>query len=66
MTLWGYVRRGPAEKAWKKWLAWALGVKLSHAQGGEGVRSHLWGILNAIIQRDQRKGRGDQQPPSSG
>jgi len=52
MTLWGYVRRGWAEKAWKAWLAWALRCRLVPMRKvAETVRKYLWGILNAIIAR---------------
>ncbi len=52
MTLWDYVRRGPAEKAWKKWLAWALRCRLKPMRKvAKSIRSHLWGILNAIMHR---------------
>lgn len=50
MTLWGYLRRGWAEKAWKKWLGWASRSKLKPmvAVGGM-ISKHLRGILNAIV-----------------
>jgi transposase len=47
--LWGYVREGNAEKAWKR-LLW----RLSHSRIGElkklyrTIKEHLRGILNAI------------------
>lgn len=50
MTLWGYVRRKWAEKAWKKWLAWASRSKLKPViEVARLVRRHLDGILNAIV-----------------
>jgi len=52
MTLWGYVRRGWAEKAWKAWLAWALRCRLAPLRKvAETIRKYLWGILNAIVYR---------------
>jgi transposase len=52
MTLWGYIRRGWAEKAWKAWLAWALRCRLTPMRKvAETIRKYLWGILNAIIHR---------------
>jgi len=52
MTLWDYVRRGPAEKAWKTWLAWAFRCRLKPMRKvAKSIRSHLWGILNAIMHR---------------
>jgi transposase len=50
MRLWNYSRRGWAEKAWKKWLGWALRCRLSPMRkAAETVRKYLWGILNAIL-----------------
>jgi transposase len=52
MTLWGYVRRSWAEKAWRAWLAWALRCQLTPMRKvAETVRKYLWGILNAIMYR---------------
>jgi transposase len=49
MTLWRYVRRGWAEKAWKVWLQWALRCRLAPMRAvAKTVRKYLWGILNAI------------------
>jgi transposase len=47
--LWGYAKRGWAEKAWKRWLAWAMRSRLEPIKGAARmVRKYLWGILNAI------------------
>lgn len=52
MTLWDYVRRGWAAKAWKAWLAWALRCRLGPMRTvAETIRKYLWGILNAIVAR---------------
>jgi transposase len=52
MTLWGYIRRGWAEKAWRAWLAWALRCRLTPMRKvAETIRKYLWGILNAIMHR---------------
>jgi transposase len=52
MTLWGYARRGWAEKAWKAWLSWALRCRLVPMRKvAETVRKYLCGILNAIMYR---------------
>lgn len=49
MTLWGYLRRGWAAKAWQRWLAWALRCRLAPMRkAAESIRKYLWGILNAI------------------
>lgn len=50
MTLWGYVRRGWAEKAWKGLIGWMLRTRLEPVKkAGRMVRKYLWGILNAIV-----------------
>lgn len=50
MTLWGYVSRTWAEKGWKRWLAWAVRCRLEPVKKvAQTIKSHLWGILNAII-----------------
>jgi transposase len=52
MMLWDYVRRGWAEKAWKKWLSWALRSRLHPVREvAVMIRKYLWGILNAIVHR---------------
>jgi transposase len=48
--LWKYVRRGWAERMWKRWIAWAMRSKLEPMKrAARTVRAHLWGILNAVI-----------------
>lgn len=50
MTLWDYLRRGWAEKAWKRWLGWASRSKLKPVvAAAQMIRKHLRGILNAIV-----------------
>ncbi|MCA9438433.1 MAG: ISL3 family transposase [Candidatus Omnitrophica bacterium] len=50
MTLWDYVRRGWAEKAWKGWLTWAQRCRLDPMRkAAKTVKNHLWGIINAIV-----------------
>lgn len=52
MSLWDYQRRAWAEKAWKRWLNWALRCRLKPMRkAAETVRKYLWGILNAIIHK---------------
>lgn len=52
MTLWGYVSRGWARRAWKRWLGWALRSRLQPVRTvARTIRKYLWGILNAIIYR---------------
>jgi transposase len=52
MMLWDYTRRGWADRAWKTWLKWALRCRLAPMRRvAEMVRTHLWGILNAIVHR---------------
>ena len=50
MTLWGYVRRGWALRAWKGWLSWAQRCRLQPmVETARTIRNHLWGIINAIV-----------------
>jgi transposase len=49
MTLWGYVTRGWAARAWRSWIAWALRSRLEPVRRvARMVRENLGGILNAI------------------
>lgn len=48
--LWDYSTRGWALRAWKKWLGWVARCRLAPMKrAGRMVRSHLWGIINAIV-----------------
>jgi transposase len=50
MTLWGYVRRGWALRAWQGWLSWAQRCRLQPmVEAARTIRNHLWGIINAIV-----------------
>jgi transposase len=50
MSLWHYIRRGWARKAWEKWYAWAIRSQLEPIkQVARMVKSHLEGILTAIV-----------------
>jgi transposase len=50
MTLWEYVSRRWARKAWRWWLGWASRSRLSPVcKVATMIREHLEGILNAII-----------------
>ena len=50
MTLWEYVSRGWAMKAWKGWLSWAQRCRLDPMKKAAAtVKRHLWGIINAIV-----------------
>lgn len=50
--LWGFVSRGWAEKAWKRWIGWAMRSRLEPIKkAARTVREHLWGIINAIVLR---------------
>ena len=50
MGLWNYIRRGSAEKGWKRFLGWALRCKLEPMiDAAKMIKSHLTGILNAVI-----------------
>lgn len=48
--LWHYVRKGWAEKAWKKWISWAVRSRLEPIKkAARTIRNHLWGIVNAVV-----------------
>lgn len=50
MSLWHYVSRTWAEKAWKRWLSWAMRSRLEPMKKAAAtLRNHLWGIINAIV-----------------
>jgi transposase len=50
--LWQYCTRGWARRAWKRWLAWASRSRLGPMMKvARTIRSHLWGILNAVALR---------------
>lgn len=50
MSLWHYISRTWAEKAWKHWLAWAVRSRLEPVRKvARTIKEHLWGILNAVI-----------------
>ncbi len=50
MTLWNYVSRGWALRAWKRWLSWALRSRLQPVREvAVLIQKHLWGIVNAIV-----------------
>jgi transposase len=50
MSLWHYQSRAWAEKAWKRWLGWALRCQLPPMRKvAETIQKYLWGIINAII-----------------
>ena len=52
MSLWGYVRRGWAEKAWKRWMSWASQFNLEPmSRVVRMVGRHLDGILNAVVKK---------------
>ena len=48
--LWGYVHRGWALKAWKRWLGWAFRSQLAPMRkAARVIKNNLWGILNAVV-----------------
>ena len=50
MSLWHYVHRTWAEKGWLRWYGWAIRSRLEPVKKvARIVKTHLWGILNAII-----------------
>ena len=50
--LWSYTKRGWAERAWRKWIGWAMRSRLEPMKrAAKMVRDHLWGILNAVVHK---------------
>lgn len=50
MSLWHYVSKTWARKAWGQWLSWAVRCRLNPIKAvARTIKEHLWGILNAII-----------------
>ena len=50
MYLWGYQKRGSAERAWKLWLSWALRSRIEPMKKvARMIRSHWEGVLNAVV-----------------
>lgn len=48
--LWSYVTTGWAEKAWKRWIAWAMRSRLEPMKhAARTIRKHMWGIVNAVV-----------------
>jgi transposase len=48
MMLWGYVRRGWAERAWKSWYAWAIRSRLEPIKRVAKLIKYYWdGVINA-------------------
>ena len=50
MSLWHYVSKTWARKAWEQWLSWAVRCRLNPIKAvAKTIKAHLWGILNAIV-----------------
>ena len=50
MSLWHYVSRTWARKAWQAWIAWAVRSRLEPVKKvARMIRKHLDGIINAIV-----------------
>ena len=50
MSLWHYINRTWAEKAWTRWLSWALRCRLEPiVKVARMIKKHLWEILNAVV-----------------
>ena len=50
MSLWHYLSKTWAEKAWKRWIGWALRSRLEPVRKvAKTIKEHLWGILNAVV-----------------
>lgn len=50
MGQWHYHHRTWAQKAWQRWLGWALRCRLPPMRAAaQTIKRQLWGILNAIV-----------------
>jgi len=50
MSLWDYVKRGWASKAWMRWYGWAIRSRLEPVKRvARMVKKHLGGIVNAVV-----------------
>ena len=59
--LWSYTKRGWAEKAWKRWIGWAMRSRLEPMKrAARTIRDQLWGIVNAIVLRITNAGAESQ------
>jgi transposase len=48
MLLWGYAKRGWAERMWKRWYGWAIRSRLEPVKRvARMIRKHWQGVLNA-------------------
>jgi transposase len=48
MSLWGYLRRGWAERMWERWYAWAIRSRLEPVKRvARMIRRHWYGVINA-------------------
>src|SRR5688572_21230111 len=57
MSLWHYLSRGWALRAWKGLLAWAQRSQLEPIRAVAAMlKKHLWGIINAIVLRAHNGG----------
>jgi transposase len=52
MSLWHYRTRGWAQRAWQRWLSWAMRSRLIPMKTvAHMIKDKLWGILNAIVHK---------------
>lgn len=52
MSLWHYRARGWAQRAWDRWLSWAMRSRLKPMKiVAHMIKDKLWGILNAIVHK---------------
>jgi transposase len=57
MSLWHYVGRGWAERAWRGWVNWAAHSRQEPMKKVvRMIREHLWGIVNAVVLRANNGG----------
>jgi len=49
MLLWGYAKRGWAERMWKRWYSWAIRSRLEPVKRvARMIKNHWQGVINAV------------------
>lgn len=49
MNLWGYRKRGWAERMWKRWYPWAIRCRLEPMKRvARMIKAHWEGVMNAV------------------
>lgn len=52
MSLWGYIKRGWAERMWRRWYQWAIRSRLEPIKRvARMIKAHWEGVMNAVTSR---------------